>query len=1299
MLTDSLSKFTNGGSLFDACTSLLADLHIQFDRQTEEPINIGTFYDGDMPKYLSDALNFVDRTYFIGVVNDLSLKGKAEEKQLSEHIANAEEQQDKYSGMFLFAIDANVSHKLTRSELTALTRAFNRISVANPVTLFIREGNNLSISSCERMNYNQTWRKGEKLGKVSILGRIDCESPHRGHLDILAELDAKKLRSFDKLYAQWLKVFNTSILTSKFYDELFKWYEWAAADDSGITFDTGVPDKWKEDRGLKIIRLITRLMFVWFIKQKGLVPERIFDAKYLGTILKDFDPQSESQGNYYWAILQNLFFATLNHPIIEDGEKRGFTSKKGQDVKNIYRYEEEFSISKDEVVELFSKVPFLNCGLFECQDKSKTIDGKENYYNDGFTRNNLKDKDGHYKHRAFIPNKFFFDKEHGIISIFDRYVFTIEENTPQDVQVALDPELLGKVFENLLGAYNPETQKTARKESGSFYSPREIVQNMVDESLVAYLKRVVGPELETQYRQLLDYTTEQVELTEEQKHAIMQALIVCKILDPACGSGAFPMGMLQQMVHILQQVDPDNNGWRNVLINLATEDSRRAFNIANEEERENKLKEIVDTFNNSMQWPDYTRKLYLIESCIYGVDIQPIAMLITRLRFFITLVCEQKKIRWDDPEHNYGIQTLPNLESKFVAADSLIDADIHKYNNDWTNNEALNLLKNELIAIRKEHFYTRKYSQKTKLLKEDEKKRKQIKALITKLVGEPNKDKIASLEKQIAEDKREQKQYEGENWVETNVQTELFAAAKAIRYDKNKSMRDKLNQDIKNCQHEIDREIKKTTPQGFEKAVLQVTEWNPYDQTTVSPFLDIEWMFGITDGFDIIIGNPPYIQLQDNKGKLSKKYEPCHYQTFDSTGDIYCLFYECGNNLLRKGGILCYITSNKWMRAGYGENLRSYLTSQTKPLLLIDFGETHVFESATVMTNILLFEKESNEAHKVSVNATQIGEDFTNPSELRSYIVSHSMQCTYSDAEQWVIMPDGQRAIKKKVEEQGYPLKNWNIKINYGIKTGYNPAFFVTEEERQAILDSCISDNERKRTDGIIRPMLRGKDITAYGNRWKSTKLYLIGTFPALKLDIDKYPSIKKHLLSFHKERLEQTGLTYNVNGGKIKARKKTHGKWFETQDNIAYYKEFDKPKIVYPNMTKYMPFYYDVKKFLQNDKSFFITGHHIAYLTAFLNSSLFKYCFRDNFAVLFGGSREVRKVFMIEIPVKDVEDSTDKEFESLVTDIQNEYTVEKAKAIDEKIFDIYGLTPEERKAVGFIDFHNKTEEDTDNDD
>ena len=1268
--------------LFDACAAMLNYLHITFNEVTRTPVPFDGLYPGPLTKALQEIMAKVEHTYFIGTIDEASLSGHATQQDEDEVTQKATE--GKYVGMMIFAVNIINGHTLTRTEMATLTRGFNRIAAAQPVVLFIKQGDRLALSTCERSEYTQQWRDGEKLGKVSMLRNIKCQQPHRGHIDILESIGDKAYPNFEELYKHWMQVFSSELLTKQFYNDLFEWYQWAVDPETKVTFpgDVDTQDDDREDIDTRIIRLITRLMFVWFIKQKDLVPSKIFDKDYVGTILKDFDAESKTEANYYQAILQNLFFGTLNRPIIEDGERREFAQANTADVKNLYRYAELFSISEDEVIELFSTVPFLNCGLFECQDKTKTLDGvQRRFYYDGFSRNDRK-KNGIFLYRAFVPNILFFHPTKGIISIFNKYVFTIEENTPQDVQVALDPELLGKVFENLLGAYNPETKETARNESGSFYTPREIVQYMVNESLVAHLKQTVGEELEQQYRQLLDFTTEDISLTEEQKAKILHSLFTCKILDPACGSGAFPMGMLQQMVHILRQVDPDNTQWREVLLNMAVDESRRAFGIVDEEERKKKLLEIEETFNNGLNSPDYTRKLYIIESCIYGVDIQPIAMLISRLRFFITLICEQTDIQRDKPELNFGIKTLPNLESKFVAANSLVNADIHQYNEDWTQDEVLAILKNELIAIRRRHFYTRKRSEKIRLLREDEAKRKQIHQHINRLVGEPNKEKIQSLQQQIVEHEKLLGLYQGEDWVEEAIQKDLFSEPEIVRVDKNKRERDRINGIISACRRDIEHEENKCTPQGFEAAVLQVTDWNPYDQNSVSPFLDIEWMFGVTDGFDIVIGNPPYRQLQDNRGELAKLYAPCGYETYNGSGDIYCLFYERGNLLLRNNGILCFITSNKWMRSDYGLELRKYLVTKTNPQTLIDFGETHVFESATVMTNILLFNKDNG---AYNLRATQIEDDFVDPGALKEYVDSHILWCHFDSDETWVIAEDSVRHLRKKIASMGKQLRLWKVDAYRGILTGCDRAFFIDTEVRNSILSSCKTEEEKKRTNDIIRPMLQGKNIKKFGVNWANK--WMINTHNGIRgklsrINVDDYPAIKTHLDGYYTRlanRSDKGDTPYNLR-------------------NCAYILEFDKPKIIYPETTKFMPFYLDENSFLTTKTCFIMVGEHISYLTAFFNSSLFKFCFRDNFVALFGGARSLGKTYFEKVPVLEVDDATDAKFRELVLDIQKEYSEEKAKAIDQRIFDLYGLTQEERDAIGYIDFHSNNDNEPDDD-
>ena len=322
--------------------------------------------------------------------------------------------------------------------------------------------------------------------------------------------------------------------------------------------------------------------------------------------------------------------------------------------------------------------------------------------------------------------------------------------------------------------------------------------------------------------------------------------------------------------------------------------------------------------------------------------------------------------------------------------------------------------------------------------------------------------------------------------------------------------------------------------------------------------------------------------------------------------------------------------------------------------------------------------------------------------------------CDFSSSDSWVILSPIEQSIKRKIEAVGTPLKDWDIQINYGIKTGYNEAFIITTEKREEILSNCQSEDERQRTAELIRPILRGRDIKRYGYDWAN--LFLIATFPACHYNIEDYPAVKNYLLSFAeqnlrdsgnnwiadsyledycKQKLAQTGKFIEITGKRVyigntaeKARKRTSNKWFETQDSISYWEDFYKPKVIYPNMTKYMPFVYDDKEYITNQKCFIITGKYVAFLTAFLNSSLFKYCFRDSFPELQGGTREMSKIFFDKIPVMKISDEVNKEFIELIKDIQKEYSIEKAIHIDERLFDIYSLSERERKVIGFIEIN-----------
>ena len=684
--------------------------------------------------------------------------------------------------------------------------------------------------------------------------------------------------------------FSVEVLTKEFYQELSDWYAWAI---KIIRFPNDLNDKTDDDKfnNESAIRLITRLIFVWFLKQRHLVPDEFFDEKYIAdNLIASFNPHAKvdlfyksDESKYYKAILQNLFFAMLNSPITPEGSKelseRHFRKGRGDyDNNKLMRYEYYFKNPQLFVYLANKTVPFLNGGLFDCLDEKD----KDLYY-DGFS-----DREA-VKKALIVPDYLFFGEEvgknidlsewygdkkkkkvsaRGIIDILKRYNFTVEENTPFDKEVSLDPELLGKVFENLLASYNPETQTTARKQTGSFYTPREIVQYMVDESLVAHLKRTVGDDLETQYRQLMQYTDEVVNFTEEQRKQIMQSLYNCKVLDPACGSGAFPMGMLQQMVHILSRIDPDNTQWKEMMLNKAIDETSDAYRTASSDERREIIADIERSFDESVNRPDYARKLYLIENCIYGVDIQPIAIQISKLRFFISLVVDQKSN--DNPVENFGIRPLPNLEAKFVAANTLIGLD----------------------------------------------------------------KKDASLF-----DSAEIKAKESE----LKIAKHKIFGAKTVRTKR------KYRQIVNDLRLKIANMLEDCGAVGNAEA-QQLAAWDMFNQNASSPYFDPEWMFNVKEGFDIVIGNPPYISAIDLKkslGNTNYKYLKSLFQTSKGTVDMYVYFFEKGLNLLCDGGTLSFITPNKYLSANYGKTLRAYLMTNAKITTVLDVSRDSVFDADT----------------------------------------------------------------------------------------------------------------------------------------------------------------------------------------------------------------------------------------------------------------------------------------------------------------------------------------------------------------
>jgi hypothetical protein len=354
------------------------------------------------------------------------------------------------------------------------------------------------------------------------------------------------------------------------------------------------------------------------------------------------------------------------------------------------------------------------------------------------------------------------------------------------------------------------------------------------------------------------------------------------------------------------------------------------------------------------------------------------------------------------------------------------------------------------------------------------------------------------------------------------------------------------------------------------------------------------------------------------------------------------------------------------MRAGYGEKLRQFFVEKTQPIQLIDFGGHQVFESATVDTNILICKNKNSISE--GLQACRIEKDFDG-TQLKNYFLKNKMNLQNLSEQAWNIADKQSQDIKSKIEKVGKPLKDWDIQINYGIKTGFNEAFIID----QATKDWLVAQDSK--SSEIIKPILRGRDIKKYKANFAN--LYLICTFPTLKIDIEKYPAIKEYLLSFGKERLEQSG--------KKESRKKTGNKWFETQDQINYYENFEKEKIVYPETTLQSSFYYDKSGIYLDKTVFFMYGKHLKYLLALFNSVFFEWSYKKLYSSISLGSNgfQFNKHAFEKFPIPELSISAQSPFIALVDQILSFKKLGKStqtleSELDLLVFDLYGLNASE---------------------
>ncbi len=472
----------------------------------------------------------------------------------------------------------------------------------------------------------------------------------------------------------------------------------------------------------------------------------------------------------------------------------------------------------------------------------------------------------------------------------------------------------------------------------------------------------------------------------------------------------------------------------------------------------------------------------------------------------------------------------------------------------------------------------------------------------------------------------------------------------------------------------------------------KIAQWDPYDQNAKADWFDPEYMFGIADGFDIVIGNPPYIQLQKNSGELRRRYQDADFETFASTGDIYQLFYEKGCQLLiPQRGLLCYITSNSWLKAQYGKSTRRYLAEHHTPLRLLEMGKD-IFENAIVDTNILIARNDkSNEIGKAIDIDRLPNKNFPPVEDLWGELRPQGDN-------PWCALSATERSIMDKMKAVGTLLKEWDIAINYGIKTGYNTAFIIDNDTKERLVA------EDPNSVDIIKPVLRGRDIKRYQAEW--TKLWLIATFPSMRLDIDNYPAVKDWLRTFlpklyqtgapisndEKQSLMQRMISLGLNPKERdlkKCRKKTSHAWFELQDTCAYYAVFAEEKLVWIELVENGRFAYDDSGIYCEATSFMMTGDCTKYLCTLLNSKLIHWFLQKTAPTSGMGTLRWKKTYVETIPIPKLSAREQYLFIELMEHILTANAIDPSAdisaieaEIDMRVYELYGLTTTEISAV-----------------
>jgi adenine-specific DNA-methyltransferase len=896
----------------------------------------------------------------------------------------------------------------------------------------------------------------------------------------------------------------------------------------------------------------------------------------------------------------------------------------------------------NDVREKYKNIPYLNSSLFELTDY-------ENHY---ITIDNLKDRLELplYKYTVLKDNngKPLTGKLSTLNYLFrflNSYDFSSDVNktVQSDNRDIINAAVLGLIFEKINGY-----------KDGSYFTPGYITEYMCRETI----RRAIIEKFNEKGWQCRDFTDLYNAITPlniKEANEIIDSIRIC---DPAVGSGHFLVSALNEIIAIKSElgilVDEEGKILKNCKINVENDELVILY--------DNEFFQYIPNDPNSQRVQEtiFKEKQKIIENCIFGVDINPKSVQITRLRLWIELL---KNAYYKAPDYK-ELETLPNIDINIKCGDSLIS----RFN---LKDDTQNLTPAD---------------------------RKKIRLIINKY-----KDIVILYKSTTDKDTRHQLKNEIEKLKE---QFSQISDPQDPDFKKLKEKQDLLNNLSLQTNINFDESYAKAWRENLDKLIKKVSELqNIYNEKQKTIYKNaFEWRFEFPEvlnddgdyvGFDAVIGNPPYIQLQkayNDTMKYADLYKNMNYETFDRTGDIYCLFYERGIQIAKDNGILCYISSNKWMRAGYGEKLRNFFLKYN-PLLLLDLGPG-IFESATVDTCIMMLQK-SKIKDKYFLQAVTITKEKNLPLDIDEQVKGKSVTLSKLTKDAWFIGSEAEQKLKEKIENLGKPLKDWDVKIYYGIKTGFNEAFIIDNTKRQEILDNCKDEDERRRTENIIKPILRGRDIKRYYYEWAGLWV-IIAKFGFYK-ESHLYPSIVQHLTKYE-EQLKNRGQCKYNRQNKVNINKDYTGQhhWLELDNNPNenYLKEFEKEKVVYSEIVRSPQFYYDTDKFYIEATSFLMTGEHIKYICGLLNSKPVNYFFKKYYA---GGGLgkegyRYKKAFLEKLPIPPITPSNQpivSQIESLVDKILAAKKTNHAadttaleKEINNLVYSLYDLTEEEVRIV-----------------